>query len=57
LDFAKMLSEFYAHIERLQTPALLRLLKGGNVLAKLVGGAQGTKLPADDNGGKKPFKK
>lgn len=38
LDFTKMLSDWYSHIERMPTPALLRLFKGGTILAKLVSG-------------------
>lgn len=38
LVFTRMLSDWYAQIERLPTPALLRLFKGGTILAKLVSG-------------------
>ncbi len=51
LDFTKLLSDWYAHIERLPTPALLRLFKGGTILAKLVGSnnnhASGSGAPAE----------
>jgi DNA-binding transcriptional regulator GbsR (MarR family) len=39
LDFTRLLAAWYAQLERLPTPALLRLLRGGAILAKLVGGA------------------
>ncbi len=41
LDFTRMLSDWHAQIERLPTSALLRLLKGGSSLLKLVGGVGG----------------
>ncbi len=47
LDFTRMLSDWYAHIERMPTPALLRLFKGGTILAKLVGAVPSGKHAED----------
>ena len=35
LEFTRMVTTWYGHIDNLSTPALLRLFKGGAMLAKL----------------------
>ena len=37
LDFTKMVTHWYSHIDNLSTPALLRLFRGGAMLAKIFG--------------------
>ena len=39
LEFTRMVTAWYSQIDRLSTPALLRLFRGGAKLAKLFGGA------------------
>ncbi len=51
LDFTKMVTEWYSHVDRLSTPSLLRLFRGGAILAKVFGRLGGGKeketAPAD----------
>jgi DNA-binding transcriptional regulator GbsR (MarR family) len=37
LDFTKMVTQWYSHVDHLSTPALLRLFRGGAMLAKVFG--------------------
>ena len=37
LDFTRMVTNWYGHIDNLSTPALLRLFRGGSMLAKVFG--------------------
>ena len=37
LDFTKMATTWFSHIDHLSTPSLLRLFQGGAMLAKLFG--------------------
>ncbi len=39
LDFTRMLTEWYSHIEGLSRPALARLFRGGAILAKMFSGS------------------
>ncbi|WP_231749241.1 GbsR/MarR family transcriptional regulator [Tautonia plasticadhaerens] len=38
LDFTRMVTVFYSHIDRLPTPALQALFRGGSTLARVFGG-------------------
>ena len=40
LEFTKMVTGWYGHIDNLSTPALLRLFRGGSMLAKVFGKRQ-----------------
>ncbi len=48
LEFTKMVTAWYSQIDRLSTPALLRLFRGGAKLAKLFGMVGSTAEPASD---------
>jgi hypothetical protein len=37
LEFTKMVTAWYSHIDNLSMPALLRLFRGGALLAKVFG--------------------
>ena len=37
LEFTRMVTDWYSHIDNLSTPALLRLFRGGAMLAKIFG--------------------
>jgi hypothetical protein len=37
LDFTRMVTQWYSHVDHLSTPALLRLFRGGAMLAKVFG--------------------
>lgn len=37
LDFTRMVTHWYSHVDNLSTPALLRLFRGGSLLARLFG--------------------
>jgi hypothetical protein len=37
LEFTRMVTNWYSHIDNLSTSALLRLFRGGTVLAKVFG--------------------
>ena len=57
LEFCRMVTLWYGQIERLSTPSLLRLFKGGSKLAKLFGlgggssGREGSGEPAEVSAG------
>ncbi len=40
LDFTRMVTSWYGHIDNLSTPALLRLFRGGTMIAKVFGRAK-----------------
>jgi hypothetical protein len=37
LEFTRMVTNWYSHLDNLSTPALLRLFRGGTALAKIFG--------------------
>src|SRR5205823_3346483 len=41
LEFTRMVTTWYSHVDHLSTPALLRLFRGGAMLAKVFGRATG----------------
>jgi len=45
LDFTRMVTSWYGHIDNLSTPALLRLFRGGTLLAKVFGRGRRRKTP------------
>ncbi len=47
LDFTRMVTTWYGHIDNLSTPALLRLFRGGSMLAKVFGKRQKSKVLSD----------
>ena len=50
LEFTRMVTAWYSQIDRLSTPALQRLFRGGARLAKLFGGAGATEAEAAEAG-------
>ncbi len=47
LEFLRLVTTWYGHIDGLSTPALLRLFKGGPMLAKLFTGGKSRTTVAD----------
>jgi DNA-binding transcriptional regulator GbsR (MarR family) len=47
LDFTRMVTTWYGHIDNLSTPALQRLFRGGSMLAKVFGKRQKAKVTSD----------
>jgi DNA-binding transcriptional regulator GbsR (MarR family) len=47
LDFTRMVTTWYGHIDNLSTPALLRLFRGGSMLAKVFGKRQKSNVTSD----------
>ena len=47
LDFTRMVTTWYGHIDNLSTPALLRLFRGGSMLAKVFGKRQRATVTSD----------
>jgi DNA-binding transcriptional regulator GbsR (MarR family) len=48
LEFCRMVTTWYSQIDRLSTPALLRLFRGGAKLAKLFTGGGSASAPAEE---------
>ncbi len=51
LEFTRMVTNWYSYVDNLSTPALLRLFRGGALLAKVFGKMRPRKkaVPADEN--------
>ena len=48
LEFTRMVTAWYGHIDNLSTPALMRLFRGGTMLAKLFTRGK-SRSPVTDN--------
>jgi DNA-binding transcriptional regulator GbsR (MarR family) len=51
LDFTRMVTMWYGHIDNLSTPALLRLFRGGSMLATVFGKRQKSNATSDQKAG------
>ena len=47
LDFTRMVTTWYGHIDNLSTPSLLRLFRGGSTFAKIFGKRQKSTVSSD----------